>query len=339
MPDGDFIIFPSQRAGSMTLWRIAPEGGLPPEPVLTSAGEDTEPEISRDGRKLIFTNKRSNYSVIISNPAAGESRTLRETRGVTVDASFSPDGNKILFFGISEAGDLQIFSINADGSNLTQITQKKGERNIHPQWSADGQTVYFYQIHPVLSFRQIPATGGESTELVHGWQWGEQNGARVSADARRIIYSKLDKGAVISTKIRNLQDQTETAFSTTLRHPRWSHNSRFVVGTDLPERRWDLAGIVVCSVEVDNCRRLAQGYNPHWSADDSQIYYYRFSDLKNGEELWRISVTGENEEKVMDLQPMEPIGNFFDVSPNGEIVWIKYERGKNELWMADFPAN
>ncbi|MGI8898223.1 MAG: protein kinase domain-containing protein, partial [Pyrinomonadaceae bacterium] len=47
-PDGRFIIFPSQRAGSMTLWRVPVTGGQS-EPVLMSAGEDTEPEISRDG--------------------------------------------------------------------------------------------------------------------------------------------------------------------------------------------------------------------------------------------------------------------------------------------------
>ena len=40
-PDGRFIFYSSQRAGSLTLWRVRPSGG-PPEPVLISAGEDTD---------------------------------------------------------------------------------------------------------------------------------------------------------------------------------------------------------------------------------------------------------------------------------------------------------
>ena len=48
-PDGRFIVFSSLRAGSRTLWKIAAAGGEP-EPVLMSAGEDTDRELSRDGQ-------------------------------------------------------------------------------------------------------------------------------------------------------------------------------------------------------------------------------------------------------------------------------------------------
>jgi hypothetical protein len=34
-----------------------------------------------------------------------------------------------------------------------------------------------------------------STEVVSGWEWGTQNGARVDPEGKRIIYSKLDHGA------------------------------------------------------------------------------------------------------------------------------------------------
>lgn len=335
--DGESVIFPSQRAGSMTLWRVPAAGGQP-EPVLTSAGEDTEPEISRDGRKLIYTNTRNSHVLTVSNPATGKSRELKESRVDIVDPTFSHDGSKILFFGISEQGDIQIFTIEADGKNLTQVTRGKGERNIHPQWAADGSSIYFYQFHPTLSFRKISADGGEeSMELVSGWQWGTHNGARVDPQGRRVIYSKMDKGGVVAAMIRDFSDGTETAFALPLRHLRWSRDGMFIAGAEIPGGRRQLAEIIICQVEGGSCRSVAKGTDPHWSADGSHIYYTVLADF-DGESVWTVFREGGDEKKVMDLRSMHPIGHFFDVSPQNEIVWVQYRRGKHEMWMADFPT-
>ncbi len=51
MPDGKYIVCPFQRGGSMTLWRVSISGGEP-EPILSGAGQDREPDISRDGSEI-----------------------------------------------------------------------------------------------------------------------------------------------------------------------------------------------------------------------------------------------------------------------------------------------
>ena len=58
MPDGRFIFYSAERAGSLTLFRVPTAGGAV-EPVLIGSGEDTDPDISRDGRKL----KHHTYAV------------------------------------------------------------------------------------------------------------------------------------------------------------------------------------------------------------------------------------------------------------------------------------
>ncbi len=332
-PDGRFIIFPSQRAGSMTLWRVPVNRGQP-EPLLMSAGEDTEPEISRDGRKLIYTNTRNSHILMLTDAATLQSRELKESRVEMVDPSFSPDGSRIVFFGVNQEGDIHIYTVGTDGKNLAQVTRGKKERNIHPQWSADGSTIYFYQFHPTVSFRKISVHGGESTELVQGWEWGTHNGARVDPQGKRIIYSKMDRGFVAATMIRDIATGTEMAFSLPLRHPRWSHDGQFIVGTDVPGRNWKLAEISICAVEGDACRKVTNGYSPHWSHDDARIYFFPFTSF-DGESLWAVSREGGDERKILDLRPMHPIGQFFDVSAQGQIVWMQYRRGKNELWLAD----
>jgi Tol biopolymer transport system component len=333
-PDGKYIVISSLRAGSRTLWKVPVNGGQP-EPVLVSAGEDTEPEISRDGQHLIYTNTRNQLFLTITDPVSGESKTLKESRIDMVDPSFSPDGSKVAFFEVAGDGEIQIFTVNTDGTGLTQVTHGKTERNIHPQWSADGSAIYFYQIRPKLSFRKIKIGDEQSTEVVEGWEWGTENGARVNPEGTRAVYSQLDKGRAVATMMRDLTTGSESAFPL-IRHPRWSPDGRFVIGTSVPSDSSNLE-VVLCSSDGGECRNLITGFYPHWSSD-SRIYFTRDSKRSDGEEIWTMSLAGRDEKNVADLYPLHPIGQFYDVSPTGKIIWIKYERGRNELWLTKLPA-
>ena len=79
-PDGRFVVFSSKRAGSMTLWKVPASGGSV-EPVLVSAGEDTDPEISRDGSKLIYTHVRHTYRPDGSGPCLKADPRTQENEG------------------------------------------------------------------------------------------------------------------------------------------------------------------------------------------------------------------------------------------------------------------
>ncbi len=94
--DGRHIIFSSSRRGSQTLWKV-PVGGGEPQPVLVSAGEDTNPEVSRDGTRLIYTTARNHYALTVLDPATQQKRELREVRADMAGPVFSPAGDKIAF--------------------------------------------------------------------------------------------------------------------------------------------------------------------------------------------------------------------------------------------------
>lgn len=333
-PDGKHLIFPSTRGGSLTLWKISTDGGQP-EPILNSAGEDTEPHISRDGKKLIYTNTRKTNTLMLTDIESGESRELKESRFNIVYPSFSPDGKTVVFFQVDEKGDVHIYTIGTDGGNLRQITTAEGEQNLHPQWSADGKTIYFYQIHPDLSFRQIPAEGGESSVLVKGWEWSTHNYSHISPDGKQIIYTKLDRDKPVATMIRNLSTGIETAFVITFRQTRWSHDGRFVAGSDYVTNPKD-GEIVVCSVENNSCRKIADGVRPKWSEDDKKIYYQTNNSDSTGHTIWEIPREGGIAKKVAELKPMDAYNPFYAFSSKKEIAWTKLEQNKSELWLVDF---
>jgi Tol biopolymer transport system component len=242
-----------------------------------------------------------------------------------------------VFFAVTGERGVHLFTIGTDGSDVTRITQGKEEHNSLPQWSADGSTIYYYQERPPASFRKISARGGESIELAPGWRWETHNGARVDPEGKRIIYSKLDKGLAAQTMIRDIETGKETAFTLPLLHPRWSSEGKFVVGVDVTSSKWP-GDITICPADGGPCRKLTKGYAPQWSSDTSRIYFLRRGDLKDGGwELWSIYRAGGDERKVCDLRPDVHLINSYDVSPGGQIVWVQFRRGKNELWLSDLP--
>lgn len=334
-PDGRFIVFSSLRAGSLTLWKIAVSDGEP-EPVLQSAGEDTEANISRDGTKLIYTNTRNSFILTLWNPATNQTRELMDSRYDITDPSFSPKSDRIAFFLVENNGDIQIHTIDLSGGNSIQVTKNKGERNIHPRWSPDGSWLYHYQILPTISFRKISINGGLSSEIAAGWAWGTHNQAQVDPQGKLIAYVRQEKDRPPVTMIREIETGKETVLKSSLSQPQWSKDGKSIVGSQLVAGDSNtIRQISICSVETTTCRQLAQGRLPRWSGDGSRVYFLR-DRIGDGKELWSISSAG-GDEKLIGVLLSHPIGYSYDVSPTGEIVYVRFNPGKPELWLADLP--
>jgi serine/threonine protein kinase len=334
MPDGRFIVYSSQRAGSLTLWRIRSSGGSP-EPVLVSAGDDTDPEISRDGRKLIYMTTRNTFALTMLDPSTGGARELTQAREMIVAPSFSPAGDKIAFFGHVSHGAIHVFTIESNGRNLTPVTRGEGERNTWPQWSQDGRALYFYQERPVTSFRRISVEGGQSSEVVAGWTWETHNGARVDPTGDRVVYTRQVSGVLAATLTRDLRSGEEMPLSVPLWHQRWSRDGRFLAGVDATSGRTRAGRIVICPVGGGPCREVGKGYGPVWSYDDRRVFFLRSVASGEQAELWSVAREGGDERRTAAVLQMHPIGPIFDVSRSGEVVYVQFKPGRPELWLTD----
>jgi ell wall binding domain 2 (CWB2)/WD40-like Beta Propeller Repeat len=120
-----------------------------PEPLLTDAQEpstvcDDDPTASPTGliafaRRINF-NCYDNDGVWVYDPTAD---TVKKIIADAAQPAFSPDGTKIAFVRNPADGGLsQIFTANADGTGVTQVTTgPRGYAN--PSWSADGNRILF----------------------------------------------------------------------------------------------------------------------------------------------------------------------------------------------------
>ena len=321
-PDGRRIVFSSARAGSRTLWQLSPDGGEP-EPLTTGSGEDDEPEISRDGRRLVYTNIKQSWSLILQDAPAAAPRTLLEKHSPILFPQFSPDSARLVFFGRQDRA-VAISTIRTHGGDVRQLTGGT-ELNHSPQWSADGESVYFFQVRPSLTFRRVPAEGGPSA-TVQPWNWEVQNAPRFDPSGRRIAYTRLGDNLV--TIVRDVESGAERALPAGVYFPAWSPDGRWVAG-------WSREGIISrCAVDENRCEEVTHGRNPHFGPNGATIWFLRLVPRSAMCELWSIDLATRREQSHGQIGPFRNLDRHFDLSKRGALTWVYMREGLPELWAA-----
>lgn len=96
------------------------------------------------GRRVVVSSEQiSNLQLWTLDLATGQRQQLTNFSAVAYDPVWSPVGNPIAFVS-PEAGNDEIYVINADGSGLRQLTANEWEWDKHPSWSPDGTQLVFW---------------------------------------------------------------------------------------------------------------------------------------------------------------------------------------------------
>ena len=128
--------------GNQEIYLVNTDGTLSRR-VTNSKSIDISPTFSPDGSKMAFVSSRNGLpQLFIQDLASGQVKRLTFSGRYNTQPSWSPVGDKIVYTTWEKGGEINIFTINADGSGLMQLTQKSGE-NKSPSWSPDGEMIVF----------------------------------------------------------------------------------------------------------------------------------------------------------------------------------------------------
>lgn len=107
-------------------------------------GLDYDPDVSRDGSKVLFTTDRDwNQEIYMVNADGTGLINLTNNPAQDLDAAFSPDGSKIVFRSQRD-GNSELYLMNADGTNQTRLTNTATLQEESASFSADGSRVLFH---------------------------------------------------------------------------------------------------------------------------------------------------------------------------------------------------
>jgi Tol biopolymer transport system component len=112
---------------------------------------DTEPAFSPSGTKIAFTSDRAdpggdNYDIYVmkAKPEGRRNRPKNLTKNAAYDAeaSFSPNGTKIVFTSTRDDADGDIYVMNSDGTGVTRLTSNEAY-DADANFSPDGTKIVF----------------------------------------------------------------------------------------------------------------------------------------------------------------------------------------------------
>jgi Tol biopolymer transport system component len=166
------IAFLSDRYGESRLFVMDPDGShvaLLTQDYPYLAALLREP-VAADGRRRAFVKPNDLGVPQIFGRNTGNDTTWAITAmtAMAYAPAWSPVSDRILFVG-TEAGNDEIYAIDADGTDLTRLTANSWQLDKHPSWSADGRQIVFYSSRATAR-RQIwimDANGGNVRNISH----------------------------------------------------------------------------------------------------------------------------------------------------------------------------
>ena len=192
-PDGERILFVSNRSGNKDIW-VMDADGKRPRNLTRSPDDDWMPAWSPKGDAIAFSSYRDGNWEIYSSRADG-SRPVRLTNDPAADVApcWSPDGQRIAFSSYRD-GNWELYIMDRDGSNLQRLTQNDAT-DFAPDWSPAGDLIAFESYRDGNMEVYVVAPNGTGLRNLTQTPAADDHGPAWSAEGDRLLYySNLDGG-------------------------------------------------------------------------------------------------------------------------------------------------
>jgi hypothetical protein len=239
--------------------------------LTNGTSNDYEPDVSADGRKIVFMRDvlgdPSWYSAEVYGMTAGESAATR-IFGLAHGARLSPDGREILYLGGSGEWGGFIRVAAADGSaDKLLIAPESGTEDIAPAWSADGKQIAFTRAlmsgpQPVAFAIGVVDRDGTAVATRAGWSPSGPFGPVWSPDGRIAFTEVEGREKPRSIKVLQPDESVHTLIE----------NARGMLVTD-----WSADGAYIL-------------INRHYAPYGSDLFLLRVADRA----LFRLTVDGRS---------------------------------------------
>ncbi len=162
LPEENEFVFSSSKDGNIDLYIMSLKSDTVKK-LTSSQNIDVSPAISPDSEYIAFVSDRGGSpQIYVMRRNGSDARRITFAGSYNTSPSWSPKGDKIVFSGRQEKN--QIFTVNPDGTGLTQLTTQGN--NEDPSFSPDGRFITFSSDRDGVKGIYTMRTNGESQKRI-----------------------------------------------------------------------------------------------------------------------------------------------------------------------------
>jgi hypothetical protein len=250
------IVFASDRAGHLDIWRMKASGG-DPKPLTNDAHPDADPRFSPDGKKILYTSLRGGFPEIwlMNRDGSDAKKVAAGSQG-----AWSPDGKALLLIR-----DNQAFVRELANGQEKKVVPDAWERCGVPSWHPDGKTFAVASRHEeTIGVYLLSLDGKENRRL----KTSEAACTPFfSKDGKKILFQTV-KGRIHQMKLDGTGEEPVT-FGADIQHDgRYSPDGRYLLFARAPavEGPWQVCVADLDSDDLDYVALTKEGSNslPDW---------------------------------------------------------------------------
>jgi Tol biopolymer transport system component len=222
-PDGMRLVFISPCSKNEDTYNgtglfVINADGTGQTPLPNVPGGDFDPDWSPDGNFIAFTSRRNGGRprIYVLDLRDDSVKRLSEQFSYASQPAWSPDGKKIAYV-TTQKGPVQIWTMNADGSDQLIYTRSADAINTHPVWSLDGEMILFNQVESdggppyIVAVSYKDAIYSEYRYTLGPWPVRE---ARYSPDGLWLVFESWPQGSNHDIYIMSASGAARTQLTT-----------------------------------------------------------------------------------------------------------------------------
>jgi TolB protein len=217
------IAFSATRTGRKEIY-VADYDGSNVRQLTHDNALSVAPDLSPDGRRLVYTGYQSGYAdIYLINLASGQRAHIIKFPGTNSGAAFSPDGDR-LALTVSKDGNPELYTTSTSGGSAHRLTNTRGVES-SPTWSPDGsEIIYSYDASGSPQLYRISSSGGRGSEISTGFGYCTE--PNWSPDGKKVAFTVRSGGFQIA--VLNL-DGGGSKIVAEGQDPVWGPDSRHVI--------------------------------------------------------------------------------------------------------------
>ena len=281
-----------------------------PNPDQSDTDEDGIGDACDSGTIVYASNRNGNFDIYTTNIDGTVQKQITNSTSDETEPAWSPDGKKIVFVSNRNGEEKrELFIMDADGGEVTQLTFENSSEDFGPDWSPDGNKIVFWRgSENGLEIWSIYANGTGLSRLTigsNGYDLNYCDSPSWSPDGGTIVFRKWSDGGIYTMSANGGGEQlipTEIEGGSAL-NPVFSMDGSKIFFTANYQGNTELYSVNISGFNQTRLTSTVDRYESEVSpSPDGKMLavdcYYFITANVSGREIWVMNVDGSDRKKL-----------------------------------------